>query len=364
MAAEEQEQDRTEQATPFKLREARKQGQVAKSAELTAWLVMLATTAFIYVFGPQLIVSALQLGRALLSQSGHIRLSGHNTLQLFTSTSLYVLSTFAFLVVLIVVFGLIANFMQIGPVFSWQPMKPDFKRINPVTGFKKIFNKRIIFELIKTLLKVGLASVVVSIFIERQFDTLISLLYVDIQSQPGKIMSETLALAFWVLGAFAVVALFDFSFSRWEFNKNMRMSRREMRDESKRREGDPKIKQRIRELQREAATRGASVARVPEADVLVTNPTHLSVAIQYKKGEMAAPIVVSKGAGDMALRLRIKARQHRIPIVENKALARKLFERVGIDEPIVPETYAQVAKILTHIYRTQERQHEAHDRGN
>lgn len=356
MAGDEKEQDRTEQATPFKLREARNQGQVAKSVELTAWVIMLATTAFVYTFGGQLIGDDLQLSRALLSQAGNISLSGQNTIRLFTATSLHILGTFAFLILLILAFAVLANFIQTGPVFSFHPMKPDFQRINPVTGFKKIFNKRIIFELMKTGCKIGLVCLIIVLFIRKEFDQLLGLLYTDIQAYPAKILHEVLTLAFWLLGGLAAVALFDFGFTKWEFGSNMRMSRREMRDESKRRDGDPKIKARIRELQREAATRGASMSRIPDADVIITNPTHLSVAIQYKQGQMAAPIVIAKGAGDMALRMRLKAKQHHVPLIENKPLARKLFERVRIDEPIIPDTYAQVAKILTQIYKTRDRQ--------
>lgn len=349
--AEEKEQDRSEEATPFKLREARNQGQVAKSVELTAWVILLATTAFVYIFGHELVAGNLRLSEALFSQSAHIALSGHSAVRLFASTSMHILATLWLLIALIIVCALLANFVQVGPVFSWQPMKPDFKRINPATGFKRLFNKRIIYELLKTLFKIALVSTIIAIFIRQHFNTLLGLLFTDIQAHPAIILHEILTLAFWLLGGFAAVAVFDLGFSKWEFSRNMRMSRREMRDENKRREGDPKIKQRLRELQREAATRGASVSRVPEADVLITNPTHLSIAIQYRAGEMAAPIVLAKGAGDMALRMRIKARQHQIPLVENKALARKLFERVRIDEPIIPETYGAVARILTQVRR-------------
>lgn len=349
--AEEKEQDRSEEATPFKLREARNQGQVAKSVELTTWIIMLAAAAAVYVFGRKLVAGDLQLSEALFSQAGHIVLSNHIAVQLFAKTALHILSTLWFLVALIVACALLGNFMQVGPVFSMQPLKPDFKRLNPVTGFKKLFNKRIIYELAKTLFKIALVCVIVWLFIRSRFDPLLALLNTDIQAQPAIVLRHVLALAFWLLGGFAAVALFDFGYSKWEFRRNMRMSRREMRDENKRREGDPKIKQRIRELQREAVTRGASVSRIPDADVVITNPTHLSVAVQYRPGSMAAPIVIAKGAGDMALRMRIKARQHDVPLVENRTVARKLFERVRIDEPIVPETYAAVAKILTQIQR-------------
>lgn len=350
--AEEKEQDRSEEATPFKLREARKQGQVARSAELTAWAIMLAATATVYIFGRQLVDGDLRLSEALFSQSGHIALSKHSATLLFAKTSVHILSALWFVLAVIIACGLLVNFMQIGPVFSAHPLKPDFKRLNPATGFKRLFNKRILFEAGKTLLKTAVVTGIATLFIHEKFNALMALPFIDVHAHAATVLKEVVTLAFWLLGGLGAISLIDFGFAKWEFSRNMRMSKRELRDEHKRREGDPKIKQRMRELQREAAMRGASVSRVPEADVVITNPTHLSVAVQYLPGKMAAPIVIAKGAGDMALRIRIMARQHSVPLVENKPVARKLFERVRIDEPIVPETYADIARILTQLQRS------------
>lgn len=355
MAANEQEQDRSEQASPFKLREARKRGQVAKSVELTGWMVVLATAAFIYIFGANLLREQLRLAGALLSQSGHVGLTVQSAKHLFGATALHLLAAFWFLIAVIVGVGLLANFMQIGPVFSWTPLKPDFNRLNPAAGFKKLFNKRLLFELFKTLLKIAVVTAVLALFIRSRSAQLLGLLHIGIGAQPQQLLQETLRLAFWLLGAWAFLAVFDFGFMKWEFARNMRMSRREQREEYKRREGDPKIKARIRELQREAIKRGASLRRVSEADVLITNPTHLSVAILYEKAQMVAPTVIAKGAGELALRMREKARRSGVPVVEDKALARMLFRRVRIDDMIAPEAYAPVARILTQIYRSRGR---------
>ena len=355
MAANEQEQDRSEQASPFKLREARKRGQVAKSVELTGWMVVLATAAFIYIFGANLLREQLRLAGALLSQSGHVGLTVQSAKHLFGATALHLLAAFWFLIAVIVGVGLLANFMQIGPVFSWTPLKPDFNRLNPAAGFKKLFNKRLLFELFKTLLKIAVVTAVLALFIRSRSAQLLGLLHIGIGAQPQQLLQETLRLAFWLLGAWAFLAVFDFGFMKWEFARNMRMSRREQREEYKRREGDPKIKARIRELQREAIKRGTSLRRVSEADVLITNPTHLSVAILYEKAQMVAPTVIAKGAGELALRMREKARRSGVPVVEDKALARMLFRRVRIDDMIAPEAYAPVARILTQIYRSRGR---------
>jgi len=350
MAGSEKEQDRSEQATPSKLREARERGQVVKSVELSGWAIMLGATLAVYLWGAQLIHGELGLAAALLSQVGHVPLSLHNAVRLFGETAIYLIGTFAFFMATVWGVGLLINFFQVGPVFSFTPLKADFNRLNPVTGFKKLFNIRIVFELIKTLLKLGAVTMVVWIFISGELASLMGLLQMGVSAQPVAVLGKAFKLSFWLLAVLAAIALIDLIFTKSEYARNMRMSRREIRDEVKRREGDPKVKAKIRELQREAASRGASLSRIPQADVVITNPTHLSVAIRYERGVMPAPVVIAKGAGELAMQMRAKARQCRIPLVEQKALARKLFQRVSIDQPILPETYAQVAQILTGLY--------------
>lgn len=351
MAESEKEQDRSEEATPFKLREAKKRGQVAKSMEFTAWLILLTSVAFVAIFSPSLVNKQLQLAASLFSQAGSISLTKHSALSLFSHTAGHLLSGFAFFIAAIIVAGLLGNFFQVGPVFSWTPLKADFSRINPVSGLKKLFNVRILYELFKVLLKLSLLVALVAFFLKTKLVALMSLLHMNISTHPSVILDHAINFSFWLLSAFAFVAVFDFAFMKWEYARNMRMSRREIKDEVKRREGDPQVKAKIRELQREAAKRGASLNKIPDADVLITNPTHISVAIRYERGEMPAPTVIAKGAGELALAMRIKARQCNIPVLENKPLARKLFEKVRIDEAVLPETYAQVAKILTSVYR-------------
>lgn len=352
--ADEHDQDRSEKATPFKLREARRQGQVAKSPELTGWVILLGATAFFYSAGAPWLERNLRLGAALLDQSGDVRLSAFNALLIYTQTATHLFALLWPLAAAIVGLGLLANFIQTGPVFSVKPLQPDFKRLNPVTGLKRLVSKKILVELLKTLLKSALLIGVFSLFLHRNMALLTSLFYIDAHSAPTLLRDAALTLAFWMLGAMAGIALLDFGFQKWDYHKNLRMSRRDIKEEIKRHDGDPQIKAKIRELQREAARRGGSIGRVAEADVLITNPTHLSIAIQYRHGQTAAPVVLAKGAGELALQMRLLAGRHRVPIIENKPLARLLFERVGIDDMISPECYAAVAAILTRVYRQRE----------
>jgi flagellar biosynthesis protein FlhB len=355
MAGKESEQDRTEKASPFKLREAKKRGQVAKSQEFTAWAIMLAATCVVHIFSDELLQRELKFAAGIFSQSGDITLTVHNTLHLFVEISTRMFSSFGFIVITVLACGLLINFFQTGPVFSWQPLKADFSRINPVAGFKRLFNIRIVYELIKVLLKFGILIGVTFLFFHAKLTSVMQLMNMEAAIHPAVILEHAVDFSLWLLAAFAVTAIVDFAFMKWEYAKNLRMSRREQKDEVKNREGDPQVKAKIRELQREAAKRGASLQRIPEADVLITNPTHLSVAIRYERGRMLAPIVIAKGAGELALKMRIKAQQHRVPLQENKSLARSLFKRVQIDQPIHPETYSQVAAILTAIYRKKNR---------
>lgn len=355
MAGNEQEQDRSEPATPFKLREARQRGQVAKSMELAAWLTLLVATSLAWTMTDDLVKGQLNLSRALFSQSGGITLTTTSALNMFSGALSYLISVFGFFVTALVVAAVLANVVQVGPVFSWHPLKPDFTRVNPVTGFKRVFNIRMVYEAFKTILKLLLLTATVYVYMQRATPNLMSLLMMDVRAYPATLLREVLWLAATLLAVMGLLAAADFAFVKWDYAKRMRMSHREVREEVKRRDGDPKVKAKIRELQREAARRAASLKRVPDADVLITNPTHLSVALQYKRGKTLAPIVIAKASGEMAIRMRRKAARHRVPTVENRTVARALFRGVSIDRPILPETYPAVAKILMWAYAQRKR---------
>jgi flagellar biosynthetic protein FlhB len=349
--AQQQEQDRSEAATPFKLQEARRRGQVAKSPEFSAWLMLLVAVLLGWTMFKQLASAQLRLSRALFDQSGRIDLTLQTAQQLFSSTLLYLLSMSGVLLAIVMLTALAGSFLQIGPVFSMHPLKPDFTRLNPVTGFKRVFNLRMVYEALKTVLKLLLVVGVLYVFFQSELPRLLLLQAVDVRLQPVILHDSLLKLAMMLLTVLGFVAVFDLGFVKWEFARKMRMSRREVREEVKRRDGDPRIKAKIRELQREAARRGASVRKVPEADVLITNPTHLSVAVKYERGRGLAPLVIAKGAGDMALRMRWQATKHRVPVIEHRPVAQLLFRSVPIDGAIPPESYADVARLLTWAYR-------------
>ena len=354
MAQQDQDQDKTEQATPFKLREARNRGQVSKSLEFNSFVILTSILGLVYIAGEKIITGQLALERALLSSAHRVSLEPAS---IVGWTKILLASLFNIywpLIGLIMMVGILANLFQTGPVISFFPLKPDVKRINPVEGFKRLFSKKLLFEAFKSVLKILLFSAVVYFALMALMPKLMTLVGVNPDHYPSFLLNSTRGLIFKLLMALLLLAAADMAYTRWDFAKKMRMSRRELKEEVKRREGDPRIRAKRRELQKEAVKRAGSLSKVPEADVLITNPTHLAVALKYRRGIMLAPQVIAKGAGDLAGRMREVAREHRVPMVENKQLARKLFKKVEIEQGIPEALYPAVAKILVWVFAMRE----------
>jgi len=346
----EQEQDRNEPATPFKLREARKRGQVSKSLEINSLLILSAALLVIYALGEQIIARQLFLCRSLLSVASPLEMTGARSLGLFEFTVESLSSILWPLLGILVLTGVLANLFQTGPVFSFFPLKPDMSRLNPVNGFKRLFSKKMLFETIKTIIKMIIFGFVLYFAIVALLPALMSMVDLDPRAFPILLLKHGRGMTFKLLLVVLLIALIDLLYSRWDFAQQMKMSRREMKEEVKRREGDPQIRMRRRQLQKEAVKRAGAIQRVPEADVLITNPTHLAVALKYERGEMVTPRLIAKGAGELAVQMRQIARSNDVPIVENKSLARRLFNKVGIDQGIPGTFYPEVARILAWIY--------------
>jgi flagellar biosynthetic protein FlhB len=347
--AQEQEQNRTEQATPFKLREARRRGQVAKSLEINSFAMLCVALALVYFAGAGFGQGQLELSSALLRNAHRIQLEGAGTVALAVAIRDFLFGVYWPVVALAVVVAIAVNVFQTGPVFSFHPLKPDVQRLNPVNGFKRIFSKRLVYETGKTLLKFGLFAGVAWLSISSLMPVVIPLVDVAPQSYGGILRQLMGQLMFQLLLVALLVALFDLMYTRWDFGQQMRMSRRELREEIKRREGDPLVRAKMRELQKEAVKRAGATRRVPDADVLITNPTHLAVALHYDAERMIAPAVIAKGAGTLAGKMREVAFRSGVPIVENKALAQRLFRETGIDESVPDDLYPVVAKLLAWV---------------
>jgi len=354
MSQQDQEQDKTEEATPFKLREAKKRGQVSKSQEINSFLIMSAALSLAFIAGEKMITGQLALDRALLSSAHRVRLEPASIMGWMKTVTAGLFDVYWPLIGLILITGILANLFQTGPVFSFFPIKPDMKRINPVEGFKRLFSMKLVFEAFKSILKVLLFGAVVYFSVMALMPSLMTLVGVNPEQYARFLLDSARGLMFKLLLVLLLVAAIDMAYTRWDFSKKMRMSRRELKDEVKRREGDPQIRAKRRGLQKEAVKRAGSLSRVPEADVLITNPTHLAVALKYRRGTMVAPQVIAKGAGELAGKMKLVAREHRVPIVENKPLARKLFKKVDIEQGIPEALYPAVAKILVWVFALRE----------
>lgn len=345
----EQEQNRNEPATPFKLREAQKRGSVAKSQELNSFLILGGFLGILFMLGWGMSQRQLSLDQVLMGNAGQISFDWATMQHWLGSITFETLALLAPLFIMLLVVGPLANLIQTGPVFSFFPLKPDWDRINPASGLKRLFSVRLLFESIKTIIKLILFALVLYLSLQALLLPLLGLMHVDPVNYAHFSFDLIVGLIFKIVLLLALIALFDLAFTRWDFLNKMKMSRRELKEEVKRREGDPRVKAKLRELQRETLKRSKALKKLPEADVLITNPTHLAIALKYERGTMAAPEVLAKGAGELALKMREVAHRHGIPVLENKTLARQLFRRVDIEEAIPENLYEEVARIFVRL---------------
>jgi len=346
----EQEQSRTEPATPFKLEEARKRGSVAKSLELNSLFAIGVLLAVMYLWGEKMIRAQLRLGAEVLSQAHLLDLAPGSVARWFPGLLEASFEGLLPLLLPLVVIAVLGSLLQTGPVFTFEPIKPQWERLNPVTGFKRLFSVRLLFELGKSLVKLVLASAAVYFLFRDLMPQFIGLLQSDPRVAIAFILQHGIRIVFYLAIILALIAFIDAMFVRWHFADQMKMSRRELREEVKRREGDPRIRARRRDLQREMLRRARAVRRVPEADVLITNPTHLAVALVYRRTEMSAPRVVAKGAGELAMYMRAIARKHRVPALRDAGLAQALFRGVDLDREVPERLFPQVARVLAWAY--------------
>ena len=342
----EQDSDRSEAATPHKLEEARKKGSVAKSADFTAMVVLAAMTGSLYAIGWDSFKHSMHLQRDLLQQMGRTDWQADAVAVLLTKMAIVMLQVLSPLFLALVVAAVVANVFQTGPVFSLTPLVPDMNRISPATGFKRVFSMRTLYEAFKSIIKLLLLGAVTWLVIRDLIPGLLGLSGVDPKGYAKLMLNLCASLIVKLLMVLLGIALLDLVFTRWEFAKRMRMSKRDITDETKNREGDPRIRARIRELRKEMLKRSEAMGNVATADVLITNPTHLAVALSYAQGQHNAPRLVAKGAGELALHMRAMARRHHVPIVENRALARTLYREVRFDAYVPEKLYAQLAKIM------------------
>lgn len=347
-------QEKTEAPTPKRREQARTEGNVARSMDLNAAVILMGGMLMLWVFGMPAF-RGLKIHLQTVLSAEHTTnptrmgdmwdITEHMTDLLMSSLLPLMLATF--------VFGILVGVSQVGLMLTGKPIVPNFKKLDPINGTKQLFNLRALMRLVMNISKLILIAGVASWFIAWDFSKILHLTRLDI-GPAFLIASEMifmLALKLSIL--LLILAIIDYSYQRWQREQDLKMTKEEVKREMKDMDGDPMVKQRRARVARQLAMQRLQ-ADVPKADVIVTNPTHLSIALKYDNTSMRAPKVVAKGADFMALRIRQIAATHDIPIVERKPLARALYKQVEIGDEIPQEHYAAVAEILAYVYRLSE----------
>ncbi len=349
MADNEKGQEKNEQATAKRREEAREKGQVAKSREVASVAVLLSCLIYFYFNAGGLLQKIMAMMSALFRGCGQVNINLDNAPSFLTGLMLKTSLLLLPLLGLICVVALVANVIQVGFFYSPKALEPKFSKLNPLTGFNNLFSLRSAVEMIKNIIKTGVVGFVAYTVLSKELSNCLPLAersVWEIMVYLGRVSFKILLTTCWVL---ILLAILDYLYQRWEYEKSLRMSRQEIKEEFKNTEGDPSIKARIKRLQREMA-RKRMMAAVPTADVVITNPTHLAVALKYDQEKKSAPQVVAKGAGFIAEKIREAARENLVPLIEDKPLAQVLYKMVKIDDLIPESLYRTVAEILAYVY--------------
>lgn len=343
--------DKTEEATPHKLSEAKKKGQVAKSKEASLSLTLLACTLIITALGDYIVQGLKETLIHFLTNFLNMELSYNNLFYITSITLIRVAMLVLPVMIPIMIMGIAANLMQTGIMFTKEPLKPDFKKLNPINGIKRMFSKRTLVELLKDVLLITIVGYIGYKFIMENYVKILNLYNLRFGVLIEVIRELIQSIFFKITLVLVAIALADYIFQRRQFKKDMRMTKQEVKEEFKQQEGDPQVKGKIKQKQREMAM-SRMMQSIPDASVVVTNPTHLAIALRYKQGKDEAPKVIGKGADYIALKIKEKAKEYEIPIIENKPLARMIYEKVEIDEEIPVDMYQAVAEILAVIMKS------------
>ncbi|THB75540.1 MAG: flagellar biosynthesis protein FlhB [Gammaproteobacteria bacterium] len=347
----EQDQDRNLPATPFKLQEARKKGQVAKSQDVNSLMSLAALLFALYAFGMWAVKKQSELSYFVFNSAGNISFEVTHLLQWFSEIAEMTVMVILPFIMAALLLGVATNIFQTGgPLISFFPIKPDIKRINPVEGFKRVISMKTLIEFIKTMIKIVAFGLVGYVCLKALFPIFFGMLSREPSTYPAFIIAAAVKLFSRLIIVILVVAIIDLVFTKWDFAKKMRMSYRDLKDEVKRREGDPDVRSKRKTIQKELLQKIQAMGQVPGADVVVTNPTHFAVAIKYDQQKMNAPQIVAKGTDHIALKIRKIARQNRIPIIENRPLARKLYFLGKVDSPVPEALFQPVAHILAWVF--------------
>lgn len=345
-------EEKTEQATPKKKKETREKGNVLQSKEINSAFVLLAAFIMINAF-------ATFIGITLRNSTSYIYeeyLALNYIFSLRNLQPLFINIIISFFIILApialtnLLVGVIASYLQIGVLFTTKPLAIDIKKINPIEGFKRMISMKSVVELLKSLIRIIVVGYISYSYVKGQIVTILETIGMDIYIVLKSILSMSVDIGIRASAVLVVLAVLDYYYQKYEYNKNLKMSKQEIKEEYKQTEGNPQIKSKIKEKQRQMSMQ-RMMQDVPKADVIITNPTHFAIGIKYNPQEFDAPKVIAKGQDLIAQNIKKIAQENNIPIVENKPLARTLYDSVDIGQFVPPELYQAVAEVLAYVYR-------------
>ncbi|PAB61254.1 flagellar biosynthesis protein FlhB [Anaeromicrobium sediminis] len=343
--------EKTEKATPKRRKEARDKGQVLKSKEINTAFVLLVVFVALKFLGSYIYTNIATFTKNMLFEIQYV---DDFTIKTATALSINVivkiLQIFMPIAGIALVTGLACNYMQIGFLFTTKSLKFDLNKINPISGFKRLFSIRNVVEFFKSILKISLVGYVLFKYIIKEAVNFLNAIDMDVSQIGGYMFDRAVAIGIRGSVILLVLGFFDYFYQKWQFEKDLKMSKQEIKEEYKQMEGDPKIKGKIKERQRKMAM-SRMMQEVPKADVIITNPTHYAIALLYDNEKQEAPMVIAKGKDLIAQNIKRIAKENEVITVENKPLARALYASVDIGEYIPPNLYQAVAEVLAYVYK-------------
>ncbi|QKS71422.1 flagellar biosynthesis protein FlhB [Paenalkalicoccus suaedae] len=347
-------QEKTERATPKKQRESRQKGQVAKSTDVNTSFIILFVFIFFWL-----------AGRLIVDQLIHITqftFTDYLLIDLTEENLHHIMLTFAWQATLAVspimgvaaLGGLVSNYIQVGVLFAPEAVKVKLEKVDPIKGFKRIFSIRALVEFVKSMLKIFLVSLVTGAVMWFFMDDLLHIGLYSVYDSASLVGNLIIIMGLAVGFLLIFLAILDYMYQKYDHEKNIKMSKQDVKDEYKKMEGDPLIKSKIKEKQRQMAM-SRMMQDVPKADVVITNPTHYAIALKYDNDKMDAPVVIAKGVDYIALKIKNTAKSHNIITVENRPLARALYKNAEIGQEVPEDLFKAVAEVLAYVYRIQKK---------
>ncbi|MGR9050138.1 flagellar biosynthesis protein FlhB [Halobacillus faecis] len=342
--------EKTEKATPKKREDTRKKGQVPKSQDVNTGFLLILIFGTLFLLGDYMKGTLKGLYKVAFNEYIHKDLSQEQTHAMFVEMTMEISKIIAPVMGVAVVAGIASNLLQVGVMFTGEPLKMDLKKLDPIKGAKRIFSARALVELLKSLLKISMVGVITFAIIWVNKDQMMMMSQKSVEDALSFFGTITTIMGLASALALLILSVLDYTYQKYDHEKNIRMSKKDIKDEHKNMEGDPQIKAKIKEKQRQMSA-ARMMSEVPDADVVITNPTHYAIAIKYDEAKSDAPYVVAMGVDFIALKIKEVAKSNDVVTVENRPLARALYQHSEIDQPIDEQFYKAVAEVLAYVYQ-------------